>query len=118
MPVTIVFDHTDRAALAIIANSDDLTRAVAETSKDWAEAHVPVRTGSLKRGIQLEGAGNHLNIVASSRQGGADREYARYVEYGTRFTPAQPFMLPAHVAGLLSVPRHGAVFGAAIEAAV
>lgn len=118
MPVTIVFDHTDRAAAAIIANSDELTRKVADTSKDWAETHVPVLTGALKRGIQIEGTGRSLAVTASSREGGAPREYARYVEYGTRYTAAQPFMLPAHVAGLLSVPRHGAVFGAAIEAAV
>lgn len=52
---------------------------------------VPVDTGQLKRSITLNIEDNGL--TARLR---AETNYAAYVEYGTRFTDAQPFIRPAY----------------------
>lgn len=118
MPVTVVYDHLPRVALAVLENADDLSKDVATTMKERAEFYVPVLYGFLKAGIQLEGEGSTtVSVTASSIAGGGPREYAAYVEYGTRFTPAQPFMMPGFINGVISVNRHGRVYGAKIEAA-
>ncbi len=51
---------------------------------------VPVRTGDLKRSIQLtiEDGGMTARVRAGM-------DYAPYVEWGTRYMAAQPFMRPA-----------------------
>lgn len=118
MPVVIVYNHLPQVIAAVIANEDDLSKDVATTMKNAAEFFSPVRTGALRNGIQLEGEGSRtVYVTASSIEGGATREYARYVEYGTRFTPAQPFMMPGFVSGLIALPRHARAYGAKIEAA-
>ena len=47
-------------------------------------------TGQLRRSIQLDMEDNGLTAKVS-----ANTEYAAYVEYGTRFMGAQPYMRPA-----------------------
>lgn len=55
-----------------------------------AQRNAPVDTGNLRR-----------SIVLSIRDGGmtaevtATADYSAYVEYGTRYMEAQPYMLPA-----------------------
>lgn len=55
-----------------------------------AQRYAPVDTGNLKRSIRLEikDSGMTAEIAATA-------EYAPYVEYGTRFMLAQPYMQPA-----------------------
>ena len=55
-----------------------------------AQRNAPVDTGNLKRSIGLEIKDNGLTAESA-----AAAEYAPYVEYGTRFRKAQPFMGPA-----------------------
>ncbi|EOS78950.1 HK97 gp10 family phage protein [Dorea sp. 5-2] len=55
-----------------------------------AQRNVPVKTGNLKRSIQLEISDGGL--LAKSE---ATAEYAPYVEWGTRYMEAQPYMKPA-----------------------
>lgn len=55
-----------------------------------AQQTVPVDTGTLKRSIQLHIEDGGLTAVVE-----ASTEYAGYVEYGTRFMAAQPYMRPA-----------------------
>lgn len=60
-------------------------------------------TDSLYNGIQVTaeggragGLGSYTQAVsASSRAGGADREYAQFEEEGTSDTPAHPYLRPA-----------------------
>lgn len=118
MAVQIVFNHLPQVAAATKAGADDLSNELAKIAKNEAERLVPVRFGFLKAGIHLEGEGDtEVSVVASSVQGGANREYSQYVEYGTRFMAAQPFMTPAYVAALAALPAKSAAYGAKIEAA-
>lgn len=55
-----------------------------------AQRNAPVDTGNLKRSIGLEIRDNGLTAESE-----ATAEYAPYVEWGTRFMKAQPFMRPA-----------------------
>ncbi len=48
-----------------------------------------VRTGRLRRSIRREKVAPGKHVVI------ADTPYARYVEYGTRYMIAQPFMAPS-----------------------
>ncbi len=119
MPVTVVYNHLPRCAAACLERAPELSQAVAEVMRDGAQAAVPVLTGALRTGIQLEGTGGtEVSVTASSIAGGATREYSQYVEYGTRHASSQPFMMPGFVAGVASVPVKGRTeFGAYIEAA-
>ena len=55
-----------------------------------AQRKAPVATGQLRRSIQLDITDNGMTAVVS-----ANTEYAAYVEYGTRFMGAQPYLRPA-----------------------
>lgn len=50
----------------------------------------PVDTGNMKRSIKME-----LTEGGFSGQAGPHTDYSAYVEYGTRFQAAQPFVKPA-----------------------
>lgn len=52
---------------------------------------VPVDTGTLKRSIRLAIKDNGLTSEVS-----ANTDYAGYVEFGTRYMDAQPYMRPAY----------------------
>nr|DAW59143.1 MAG TPA: putative tail component [Caudoviricetes sp.] len=58
-----------------------------------AQRNAPVDTGTLKRSISLE-----LRDGVLTAESEATAEYAPYVEWGTRFMNAQPFMRPAYYA--------------------
>lgn len=55
-----------------------------------AQKNAPVDTGTLKRSIRLDVKDSGLTAEVS-----ANTEYAGYVEYGTRYMDAQPYMRPA-----------------------
>ena len=58
--------------------------------QEKAQRKVPVITGTLKRSIMSAiSEDGRLGIVA------ATAEYAEYVEYGTRYMDAKPFMRPS-----------------------
>ena len=56
-----------------------------------ADFKMGYQTGTTKRSISLE-------IISSgmTAEVGPETEYAPYLEYGTRFMDAQPFVRPAH----------------------
>lgn len=58
-----------------------------------ATNRVPVRTGNLKRGIQLD---TREDNGLTARLSAASVSYAKYVEWGTRKQVAQPFIGPAY----------------------
>lgn len=55
-----------------------------------AMRNAPVDTGTLKRSIAL-----HIIDDGCTAEVEASAEYAGYVEYGTRFMAAQPYLRPA-----------------------
>lgn len=72
---------------------DDVKRIVKQNGSEMqrkAQRNAPVDTGHLKRsiGLSIEDAG----LTARSE---AAAEYAPYLECGTRFMEAQPYMKPA-----------------------
>lgn len=89
------FSHLDALANSLQEWAVEEARTAVERGKDAAKARVPVDTGALKVSITTEDTPDGATVHAQSTEGGAKREYAFYVEYGTRHTPAQPFMTPA-----------------------
>lgn len=55
-----------------------------------AQRNAPVDTGTLKRSIGLDVSDNGMSATVEPTA-----EYAPYVELGTRFMEAQPFLKPA-----------------------
>lgn len=53
-----------------------------------ARALAPVRTGDLRDSIDVEERGRSIALIATM-------PYAGYVEYGTRFMAARPYLTPA-----------------------
>lgn len=60
---------------------------------DLAQQLCPVRTGALRASIRLEPSRPAINMTV--RAGGGTVTYATYVEYGTMYSPAQPYLTPA-----------------------
>lgn len=116
--VNVTKDNIPNVIRAIETHADNCTRKIAEGIQRKAQAKAPVRTGHLREGIKVNGGGNSYEVSASSLEGGADREYAAYNEYGTRRMGAQPFMRPAFEEAMGSdVPGAFAEYVAAIEGA-
>jgi HK97 gp10 family phage protein len=68
----------------------------AQAVQQQARAIVPVKEGWLRNGIVIEKQGPYTYAIsASSVAGGADKEYAAHVEFGTYKMSAQPYMQPA-----------------------
>jgi len=92
------------------------TYNMARTIKSTARAVVPVVKGDLQRGIEATKLGVYDWVVtASSIAGGADREYAPYVEHGTYKMAARPFMAPGVEAGRRAALENLAAVAASIE---
>lgn len=118
MGIKIIYDHIPQVIVAVNAGRDELAKGVAEGMEGYANDFVPVRTGALKASIHVSGGGGTYEVIAQSTEGGAPRDYAGYVEFGTTKMAAQPYMMPAYVSGMAtSLPKEEAVFGAKIEAA-
>ena len=84
-----------RALLKGIAATEDeaakeLVRKAAADIQDAAMHLVPVKSGTLKRSIMIDifPGGQSAKVEATA-------DYAAYVEYGTRYMSARPFMTPA-----------------------
>ncbi len=80
--------HLNKAATlqdvkqVVKSNTADMTAKMQEV--------VPVDTGNMKRSITMEVTDGGFTGVA-----GPHTNYAAYVEYGTRFQAAQPFIKPS-----------------------
>lgn len=114
----LTYDHFPQVIVAVKTGSDEISKNVAEAIAEYARILVPVRTGALKISIDVSGGGNSYEVSAESTAGGAPREYAGYVEYGTSRMAAQPYMHPAYIMGKdTRLPIEEAKYGAKIEAA-
>lgn len=59
--------------------------------QEKAQKNAPVDSGNLKRSIGLDITDNGLTAEVEPAA-----DYAAYVEYGTRFMDAQPYLKPAY----------------------
>ena len=79
------------------ANMDDVKKVVRHNGSQLqqkiqqkADFKKGYQTGTTKRSVSLEFKDNGLTA-----ESGAATEYAEYLEFGTRFMEAQPFVKPA-----------------------
>lgn len=72
-------------------------REMADKIADDARGRVPVDTGLLKNSIKLSVSKRQLeaSVSAGGKVRGKDAYYAQFVEFGTKHSPAQPFLYPA-----------------------
>ena len=77
---------------------DDVKRVVKhngqqlqQNMQDKADFKMGYQTGTTKRSISLEMLDRGMTAEV-----GPETEYSPYLEYGTRFMDAQPFVHPAH----------------------
>jgi HK97 gp10 family phage protein len=65
-------------------------RKIQEKIQDKADFKMGYQTGETKRSVGLE-----IKDSGLTAESGAKTEYAPYLEWGTRFMDAQPFVKPA-----------------------
>lgn len=70
-----------------------VAEAAAEAVAKKAQSYAPVRTGALRASIQKVGSGIHWMVTALVA-------YAAFVEWGTRYMAARPYMRPAMESGV------------------
>lgn len=68
-----------------VRGATNLLRKVALLAEGAAKKRVPVKTGTLRRSITTRVTGKQAFV-------GSAVVYAPYVEYGTRYTRAQPYL--------------------------
>lgn len=87
-------DKLGRVRSGVDAAIDRGVRRAAGYVLDLAQQLCPVASGDLKASGRVDppgdGVGKYRVVF-----GGAKAPYARFVEYGTYASPAQPFLLPA-----------------------
>lgn len=76
----------DDVKRAVKKNGEELQKKMREKA-DFTKGY---QTGTTKRSIGLE-----IKDGGLTAESGAETEYAPYLEYGTRFMEAQPFVRPA-----------------------
>ena len=117
--IKVTKNNVPQVIKVVQAAEDSLPKNLTEATRDIAQDIVPVQFGFLQRSIRSVKVRNGLwQTTARSIEGGADRDYAHYVEYGTSKMTAQPFMGPAYrlmTTGALHVESHK--FGVAVEIA-
>lgn len=95
MSVTLSGVKELRAALEKQAMAKELAANVVKYHgaqlQQNAQRKVPVKTGTLKRSIRLEIRDEGLTAEVA-----ATTNYAGYVELGTRYMNAQPYMRPSY----------------------
>lgn len=63
-----------------------------------AKQNAPVDTGMLRASISTTGGGSEYEV-------GTNIEYAPFIEYGTRYQAAQPFLSPAFQLVIRNLPQ-------------
>lgn len=86
--VTIQFNELPAMSARLESAASQVVAKSAFDIENRAKQVVPVDTGALKNSITTETNGLQATVSAG-------QEYAVYVEMGTRFQSAQPYMTPA-----------------------
>lgn len=92
MPTRLVITQNRFPAVIVRTNTAvrSLTDQVREVVLREAKAMAPVDTGKLRDSGHIDG-----DLVIFDATNDIGREYGSFVEFGTRWTPAQPFLTPA-----------------------
>ncbi|MEM2281817.1 MAG: HK97 gp10 family phage protein [Candidatus Bathyarchaeia archaeon] len=93
--ITITMEGAENLQQALRRLDDAMQHNIQENLERWAvEVHeyakilAPARTGRLRSSIYSKASGWTVEV-------GASAEYAAYVEFGTRYMQAKPFLRPA-----------------------
>lgn len=78
----------DRKAAAAQGLDADIADLVSQDIQFGAQSRAAVDTGAMRDNIERTTAGGRFTVIALV-------DYASFVEYGTRYMAAQPFMTPA-----------------------
>ena len=76
----------------------ELEKTAFEVERE-AKLNAPVDTGMLRASITSTGSGSEYEI-------GTNIEYAPFVEFGTRYMAAQPFLFPAFEKGVRDLQKN------------
>jgi HK97 gp10 family phage protein len=72
----------------VAEKAGEIMGEIGTEAKDLMDAGTPVRTGELKSHNKLETEGTGFTLIN-------DSDHAIFLELGTRYQPAQPFLAPA-----------------------
>ena len=86
--VVVKHDKLDQVIARLPGAADYATELAADAVVERARARVPVRTGALRASIRKAGGGRRWIVTATMA-------YAAFVEFGTRFMAARPYLRPA-----------------------
>lgn len=96
--ITVVGLKELEKALKDNATMDDVKRVVKQNGSEMqekiqknADFKMGYQTGETKRSVGLE-----IKDSGKTAESGPKTEYAEYLEFGTRFMDAQPFVKPAY----------------------
>lgn len=93
----VTMNNTRNVIRVLDRQENDLAENLAHFVRGAARSAVPVDLGHLRRSIRVSRRSQgHYVVSAKSKEGGAPRDYAHYVEHGTRYHRAQPYMRPAY----------------------
>lgn len=81
--------YGDKYNKGLYTEVDRIMENLAERTKSRIQQFCPVRSGKLKNSISIS-KNKQMDYNVSS-----DKEYAKYVEYGTSSMPARPFFRTA-----------------------
>lgn len=87
--LVITLDNSGKISARTLALLSGVVKKTAADIEAGAKARAPVDTGFLRTSIQSEMTGESEATIS------VGAEYGAFVEYGTRKTPAQPFLTPA-----------------------
>lgn len=86
--VKLLNNHVDTLKRRMKIGSELAAARSARVIAAEAAKNAPVLTGSLRDSIRAEGEGENWVVIVGA-------PYGAYVEFGTRFMAAQPYLLPA-----------------------
>lgn len=86
--VRVKHDKLDKVIAALPSSASYATELAADAVVSKAKSLVPVRTGALRDSITKAGGGASWIVTAT-------QHYAAFVEFGTRFMSARPYLRPA-----------------------
>lgn len=115
----LVKNNLPRVMRVVLRSQESMPKALADDVVEKARDIVPVRFGFLRDSIRASKVGRgEYQAHARSTEGGANRDYAHFVEYGTSKMTAQPFMRPAYlIMRRVTLEREVIKFGTIIEIA-
>lgn len=110
MPIQVVFktDNLPRVMANLDQKTHDIMLEGIKATLEYTDENVPVDTGRLKASghvVDSYESDKSVALIYDARNDSRGDPYGRYVEFGTRFMSAQPFVTPAIVPTMAAMAR-------------